>query len=207
MDIRTILDKPMDEWDVADAEIVNMAIEDLVEEIAGSDAKLSTKTRKKLPNKVFCGPNRSFPVNDCAHYTAALRLLGRYKGPGDKSKIRACIERRGRELKCKTASGDSNENSTLLSTIKLSIVDNINLINEKDGSTFFDAVIRDLYIADLSHIQGYDLESINVERDDMISLINDMKIRLKDASKQVLISSTYSLFESLLSNGSRECAQ
>jgi len=65
--------------------------------------KLTTKQRKKLKSNVFCGPNRSFPVNDCAHYTAALRLLGRYKGPGDKSKIRSCIERRGKKLGCSGA--------------------------------------------------------------------------------------------------------
>lgn len=73
------------------------------------DAKLSTAQRKKLKGKVFCGPERSFPVNDCAHYTAALRLIGRYKGPGDKSKIRACIMRRGRKLGCKSASKKDTE--------------------------------------------------------------------------------------------------
>jgi len=35
-----------------------------------------------------------------SHYTSALRLLGRYKGPGDKDKIRACIERKGKRLGC-----------------------------------------------------------------------------------------------------------
>ena len=64
------------------------------------DAKLSTTKRKSLPDSAFCGPDRSFPVNDCAHYTAALRLLSRYKGSGDKNKIRACIERKGKRLGC-----------------------------------------------------------------------------------------------------------
>jgi hypothetical protein len=64
------------------------------------DAALSAASRKKLPNSTFCGPERSFPVNDCAHYTAALRLIGRYKGPGNKTKIRACIERKGKRLGC-----------------------------------------------------------------------------------------------------------
>ena len=35
-----------------------------------------------------------------SHYSAALRLLGRYKGPGDKDRIRACIERKGKRLGC-----------------------------------------------------------------------------------------------------------
>lgn len=58
------------------------------------EAKLSTAKRKSLGAKAFCGPNRSFPVHDRAHAIAALRLLGRYKGPGDKSTIRACIMRK-----------------------------------------------------------------------------------------------------------------
>lgn len=46
-------------------------------------------------------PGRSFPVNDCAHYTAALRLLGRSKySDSTKKKIRACINRRGKKLGC-----------------------------------------------------------------------------------------------------------
>ena len=32
-------------------------------------AKLSTKERKKLKKSTFCGPGRSFPVNDCAHFS------------------------------------------------------------------------------------------------------------------------------------------
>lgn len=64
------------------------------------DKKLSTEARKKLSDSTFCGPNRSFPVNDCAHYTAAKRLIGRYKGPGDKAKILACINRKGKALGC-----------------------------------------------------------------------------------------------------------
>lgn len=66
-----------------------------------SDKKLTAAQRKKLPASVFCGPDRSFPCNDCDHVYAARRLLGRYKGPGDKSKIRACIESKAKKLKCK----------------------------------------------------------------------------------------------------------
>lgn len=73
-----------------------------------NDAKLSTEQRKKLKGSTFCGPDRSFPVPDCAHYTAALRLLGRAKLSSDqKARVRACIERRGKSLDCPGAkSGD-----------------------------------------------------------------------------------------------------
>lgn len=65
-----------------------------------NDATLSAAQRKKLTSSTFCGPGRSFPVNDCAHFTAALRLLPRFKGGGDKGAIRSCIMGRGRKLGC-----------------------------------------------------------------------------------------------------------
>jgi len=74
-------------WEGADEELVK-------------DAKLSTAKRKKLSKSTFCGPDRSFPVNDSAHYTAALRLLDRYNGPGDKKAIKASIMRKGRAMGC-----------------------------------------------------------------------------------------------------------
>ena len=67
-------------------------------------AKLTTKQRKKLKKSTFCGPSNSFPVNDCAHYTAALRLLNRSKySDSTKAKIRACINRKGKALGCSGA--------------------------------------------------------------------------------------------------------
>jgi hypothetical protein len=64
------------------------------------DAKISTAARKRLPKSTFCGPNRSFPVPDCAHVTAARRLIGRYKGPGNKQRILACVSRKAKSLGC-----------------------------------------------------------------------------------------------------------
>jgi hypothetical protein len=72
-------------------------------EFITADARLTAAQRKALPAETFCGPERSFPVPDCAHYTAALRLLGRYQGPGNKDTIKACIESRGQTLNCPTA--------------------------------------------------------------------------------------------------------
>jgi len=76
-------------------ERINAALE---VEVETEDAKLSTEKRKSLPSSSFCGPGRSFPVPDKAHCTAARRLLGTYKGPGDKTKISACIERKCKAL-------------------------------------------------------------------------------------------------------------
>jgi len=74
-------------------------------EVMGDDleksAKLTTKQRKKLKSSTFCGPGRSFPVNDCAHYTAALRLLNRSKfSSSTKAKIRSCVNAKGKKMGC-----------------------------------------------------------------------------------------------------------
>lgn len=64
-----------------------------------AEAKLSTKQRNKLPDSVFCGPNRSFPCQDKAHVTAALRLVGRSKlSASQKARVRACAIRKGKKM-------------------------------------------------------------------------------------------------------------
>jgi len=71
------------------------------EQFSVEDAKLSTAQRKKLGSSTFCGPNRSFPVPDCAHVTAARRLIGRFKaGESTKAKVLSCVNRKARALGC-----------------------------------------------------------------------------------------------------------
>lgn len=65
------------------------------------DAKLSSEQRNKLSGSTFCGPGRSFPVPDCAHVTAARRLIGRAKvSDATKSKILGCVSRKAKSLGC-----------------------------------------------------------------------------------------------------------
>ena len=71
------------------------------------ETKLSTEARKKLPASVFCGPERSFPVIDAVHFTAAGRLVDSYKGPGDKTDIATKIERKGKALGFTVAAKDA----------------------------------------------------------------------------------------------------
>jgi len=47
------------------------------------------------------GPNKSFPVPDCAHVTAARRLIGRAKVSEDtKAKILGCVSRKAKAMGC-----------------------------------------------------------------------------------------------------------
>jgi hypothetical protein len=70
-----------------------------------NDKALTTEQRNELPDSAFCGPERSFPVNDCAHATAARRLIGRAKlSDSQKAKVLACVDRKAKSMSCdKTA--------------------------------------------------------------------------------------------------------
>jgi len=75
------------------------------------EAKLNAKKRKSLPGKSFCGPDRSFPANDCNHVKAGLSLLGRYKGPGNKANIKACLYRKAKAKGCFKSSKEAADES------------------------------------------------------------------------------------------------
>jgi len=62
---------------------------------------LTTKQRKKMKSSTFCGPGRSFPVNDCKHVGVAKAYLGRSNfSASTKKKIAACINRKAKQLGC-----------------------------------------------------------------------------------------------------------
>lgn len=66
-----------------------------------SDAKMSPERREKLKSSTFCGPGRSFPVPDCAHVTAARRLIGRYKSDAEtKKRIMSAVNRKAAKMCC-----------------------------------------------------------------------------------------------------------
>lgn len=81
----------------------------VLEEMGMVDRKLSTEQRKKLKAGTFCGPSRSFPCPDCSHVRAARRMLSRYKGPGDKKKILACVNKKAEAMGCDKDSLENGE--------------------------------------------------------------------------------------------------
>lgn len=89
-----------EEVELEDEEI-DWEILDLALQATMADAQLSTEQRKELPDSAFCGPDRSFPVPDCAHVTAARRLVGRAKVSGSvKQKIMGCVNSKAAKMKC-----------------------------------------------------------------------------------------------------------
>ncbi len=93
----------IDPPEVSDAEDIDWEFLDLAMQgiLSQEDAQLTTERRNALAEDVFCGPDRSFPIPDCAHVTAAKRLIGRYKGSDAvKAKIMTCVNKKAKSLSC-----------------------------------------------------------------------------------------------------------
>jgi len=74
------------------------------------DKALSAEARNRLPTDVFCGPDKSFPVPDCAHVTAARRLINQSKISDDqKKKVLACVNTKAKTLECESSSKNDYE--------------------------------------------------------------------------------------------------
>ena len=89
-EVKALVDEQVD-WYLLDAALT----------VELGDKTLSAEERKELPDSAFCGPERSFPVNDCAHVTAARRLLNRAKlSDGQKAKVLACVNKKAESMSC-----------------------------------------------------------------------------------------------------------
>ena len=81
------------------------------------DKKLSTKARKKLSGKSFCGPGRSFPAHDCPHVRAGFRLLNRAKvSESTRASIKSCLNSKNKSLGCGVNSDNEQELESLIET-------------------------------------------------------------------------------------------
>jgi hypothetical protein len=189
---------------IIDLEIGRIIAEDgLISEYAlipgldEEDAKLTTKQRKNLKSSVFCGPNRSFPVPDCAHVTAAKRLIGKYKGPGSKSAILACVNRRAKELGC-DGKKDSFDNPDLKDSINESVSKHLSVLFPENQDTniagFVEAVITDLHItlAEMGQYSTIALDELPDAIEDTLSRIGYLKKENKESLLDVISTVIYS---------------
>jgi len=92
-----------DSWGVEYAKMVAECISGQLKNEDGSsleaikDAKLSAEQRKKMSSSTFCGPDRSYPVNDCNHAKSAMAYA---KKNNAGSTVVACIKRKAARLGC-----------------------------------------------------------------------------------------------------------
>ncbi len=79
------------------------------------DKALSAEARNRLPDDVFCGPDKSFPIPDCAHVTAARRLIGQSKlSESQKKSVLGCVSRKAKIMEC-----DKSEDQSDLDKLRL----------------------------------------------------------------------------------------
>lgn len=168
-----------DPWGADYAQMLYTLMEDATdenrEEIVAMimDAKLSSEKRKSLSSSTFCGPERSFPVNDCAHYTAALRLLNRYKGPGDKGRIKACIQRKGQRMGCALSKKDAVQDQPTQYTVES--FDHL----ENDELNTLLTVLADVF-------KERELDFVNpAVLEELQNQVKDLTAQLEDAKAQV----------------------
>jgi hypothetical protein len=117
-----------------------------------TDAKLSTEKRKSLKGSAFCGPGRSFPVPDCAHVTAARRLIGRAKvGSATKSKILACVSRKASAMGCGGKKKDADPTPVLTDSVKTLLAE----LHKVEIFSFEDAKIPADTLTHLDALNGH----------------------------------------------------
>lgn len=145
IDDKTALQYAIENIETKDQEIDAEAVYADMEADLEEDAKLSTEKRKSLSKSTFCGPNRSFPVPDCAHVTAARRLIGRYKGPGDKTSILACVNRKAKALGC-GSKGDAVESQDSAEPEKMELpsCDMLATLEDKEAKSLYDMAEAEL---------------------------------------------------------------
>ena len=92
------------------------------------EKKLTSAQIKKLTASDLCGEkDRTFPMHDCAHATAALQILGTYTGPSSKVSIKKCIAAKANALNVKINVNDAEDYSDLKDNmfVKVDVVDDV----------------------------------------------------------------------------------
>jgi hypothetical protein len=101
----------------------------LDEELTSADAPLSIKKRKTLKQSTYCGPNKTFPVPDCAHVIAAKRLMTKFSGTDEtKERIINGINRKSKVLfvdDSETTKDNLQEDSNMATKLTFESVDEL----------------------------------------------------------------------------------
>ena len=129
-----------------DWEMLDLALAGFMNSDEFEDARLTYQQRKDLPDSAFCGPERSFPVPDCAHVTAAKRLINQSKlSDAQKAKVMTCVNKKSESMSCDKKDSNDERYTELLASYKesqdkiaeledkiLKILETISLDSEKN---------------------------------------------------------------------------
>ncbi len=149
-----------------------------------ADAKLSTEKRKSLPETSFCGPDRAFPCPDCAHVTAAKRLIGRYKGPGDKTRILACVNRKSKAMGCEDSEEKEGSEDSAVNAVapKVCMEDSLKTMQDNELRSLYMAV--ELELVARKQKMAYECKECALHEEKMKKAVEDMNKAHADSQEK-----------------------
>ena len=180
------IDETLDGEDSIDIdwELLDLALSALM---INEDSQLTSEQRKELPESAFCGPERSFPVHDCAHVTAARRLISRSKlSESEKSKVLSCVNRKAERMNC-----DASEET-------LKLLSEISSLKEQysDLENKFKLVVNFIEQNKMDTVENEDHLNVNIEKtEDLVENEAQDKLEVENESEKV-----FSMSDKVLSN-------
>jgi len=155
------------------SELVVMKDEGLISEKELDDSKLSLSNLETLPESVFCGPDKSFPVLNSTHVVAARRLLEKLKDLENKEEITTALD-----LKEKALGAPSEEEITVIESLKLD-AEAVKNLSDKEIRTLFYSINIELVDRDMS--LGFDCKECAAN----LKLATEAQDQVKDLSTTV----------------------
>lgn len=155
-------------------DLVNL-INDSVESLVESEAKLSAEKINRLSPSTFCGPKGSFPVPDCAHITAVRSIVELYKGSSDKNEILSRVSEKEKVLGYITTEDNQKSQTDSLDTFSI-----VSLSDEDLSQTVLDA-------ERLMVERGLKTLRICTHCDEKDSQINELNVQLPDLQDTVKV--------------------
>lgn len=194
-----------------DWEMLDLALAGFMNSDEFEDARLTYQQRKDLPDSAFCGPERSFPVPDCAHVTAAKRLINQSKlSDAQKAKVMTCVNKKSESMSCDKKDSDDERYTELLASYKesqdkiaeledkiLKILETISLDSEKNVDKVENTETNEVNVLEQS------VENPSAHSDEE----TEVKLTTKDSGLGSFEQSVVDTYNEILKTDSRDNAE
>ena len=194
-----------------DWEMLDLALAGFMNSDEFEDARLTYQQRKDLPDSAFCGPERSFPVPDCAHVTAAKRLINQSKlSDAQKAKVMTCVNKKSESMSCDKKDSNDERYTELLASYKesqdkiaeledkiLKILETISLDSEKNVDKVENTETNEVNVLEQS------VENPSAHSDEE----TEVKLTTKDSGLGSFEQSVVDTYNEILKTDSRDNAE
>jgi len=149
--------------------------------------QLTAEARNSLPDSAFCGPERSFPIHDCAHVIAARDLIERSKFPENvKARVLLSVDEKASIMDC-----DASEET-------LKLLKKIDNLKEQyyDLENKFKTVVAFIENNKLNSVGSDSDLSVTIEKNEDLVENEDEKVLILEKETEKV----FSMSEKVLSN-------